>query len=1134
MKKFSFLFLVSCILLVNTSTAQKRGFEGQYKKRIHFNTQWYKMMKSSDANVFKVEKAYDEYFRNNDFIESIETKEYKRWKRFTANKFDATGKIITPENTPEDLKILKESMSSLKTTTKTWNVVGPKKIDMESPMQSTHPVQGVIRSIEQHPTDPNKVWAGSISAGMWYTENNGVTWECVTSDLLLASIKGISVCDADPTIVYAAANTGVIKSTDGGKSWAFTSLNWTSQYPGGVEPHQMKTHPKNPNIAYYATNKGTYRTKDGGQTWDKIKNGYTWDIELHPVNSDTLYLAEEYSAWTSVYRSTNGGDSWTQLTNGLPLKKSGHEIRRMAISVSKAKPNNIWVIAAGGVGSGDSKVEGVYGFYVSEDSGNSFTNKVYGDNGPVAGTDSKPNLIGYNQSGIGSSGGQYTWDMDLAVSDTDPNMILVGGIHIWKSENGGNSWQNVERSGVTGSRWFHWDCQCLEIFGDNMWFGTDGGITLSTDKCQTVQNKSFGIVAQELWGFDQAWKTDIMAVGMYHGPIMIRDDEIYDGWYVSSGADAGNVMVNKGDDRYIYGHPWGDVKIKRSHDKNVAPVIVDFGAKILAYIHPLEIFNHSYYNTFYTLDETTVKKTTDNANNWEIMKDFGAGNKPHRISTSFSDHNVAYIIVNWNKVYKTTDGGKTWSNKTPASSVSKNKSFSSITIDGSNPDIVWLAMGGKQSDVKVLKSTNGGGSWTNYTGPSGNLPAYAINTIAHQIGTDGGVYIGTNAGVWYRNNSMNEWALFSNGLPKGIQTWFVRLNYAKEKIRIGTLRGVWECDFYEQSSAKSNPMAPSSTVALNKDVRFADHSVALEGATYSWVFEGGTPNTSTEEFPIVRYDTEGTYNVKLTVTDSRGSYTSNKKDMIKAEFVPEPVDNKGWKIVSVSSQESAAENGKAENMLDGDPSTIWHTRWSSGSDSHPHNVVVQFDTIYEVTKICYLPRQSSANGRIKNFEYYLSKTNGDWGDAVKTGIWENGAGEKQEEITPQKAKYLKLVAKSEVNGEKFASGAELTIFGTPTEYDDDNGDDNGDDNDGGDQVTDIKDELKKDFNIYTNNKTIYINYKSSHNYIVEVYNTSGQKLIAKRMRQYQEELQLQNSPKGVYIVCIKSDSGVKRKKVYIR
>ncbi|NEO32815.1 MAG: PKD domain-containing protein [Symploca sp. SIO3C6] len=1058
-----------------------------------------------------------------------------------------------------------------------WSCIGPTKVDWSAPTTSLYATtQGVIRSVTQDPNDPNKIFAGSVSAGIWLSQDNGSTWECVTKNLLVDQVKGIAICpkssrkpsaatadsqetvgengrasnaidgdlstfwhtqwynQTDPLphhidldlgspltisgltylprqdgsenghikdyeiyvsndgtnwekkiegtwtystdkktvnfepatathvrlqalsevndqpftsaaeievlgsfIMYAAAEVGPIKSTDGGLTWNYpqdANVNWTSNYPNGPEPKQIIVHPDNPDIAIFACNSGIWRTENGGQNWIQEFNREVWDIEFHPTNPDIVYAGVSNgnpwnSRWIEFYRSTDGGANWTNITNGYPTPVANHNLGRICIAVTPAAPEHVYVFAGGGQNMGQSNQQEGARFFRSTDSGTSFTEIDV------------PNMIDYDTSGNGTGGGQYTWDMDLAVSNTDSNYLLAGGINVWKSTDGGNNWSYVpgtgDPQGSNRDHWYHSDVQSLAIYDNKSWITSDGGIYLSTDQCANISNKSFGIVAQEIWGFDQGWKSDIMAIGMYHGPIQIRDDSIYDGWYASTGADAGTAMVNKGDDKYIYCHPWNDNKITRSDDKDTKPIVVGLNARMPSYIYPIEIFNHNYYNTFYTLDtkESTVQKTKDNAKSWELLKDFGGdSDTPVRITTSYSNADVAYVIVEFNQIWKTRDGGINWTQVTPNSIVTQNKSFSNLTIDGEDPNIVWVSMGGKQKDVKVIKTTDGGATWSDYSGPNDNLPSYEIHVITHQIGTNGGVYIGTDAGLWYRNNSLDRWQRYSTNLPLATRVYFIRLNYAKNKIRIGTHRGLWECDLYEASRTIANPMAEAKEPSILAPVQFVDHSVAREGATYQWQFPGGNPSSSTEEKPQVIYHSLGNYDVTLTVTDVDG--TTDTKTVTDFITVSVPSNSHLTRIspstATADSQETVGENGRTSNAIDGNSSTIWHTQWYNQIDALPHYIDLDLDATYTVVGLTYLPRQDgSENGHIQNYEVYVSNDGTNW-EKKAEGTWTYSSDEKTVYFPTVSTRYVRLRATSSVNDNQFTSAAELQVIVSPS------------------------------------------------------------------------------------------------------
>jgi beta-galactosidase len=84
------------------------------------------------------------------------------------------------------------------------------------------------------------------------------------------------------------------------------------------------------------------------------------------------------------------------------------------------------------------------------------------------------------------------------------------------------------------------------------------------------------------------------------------------------------------------------------------------------------------------------------------------------------------------------------------------------------------------------------------------------------------------------------------------------------------------------------------------------------------------------------------------------------------------VSRKSWKVTYVDSEENFAEGDQAEKVFDGDMETFWHSLWSAPHTSHPHTLVIDFGAAQEISSIHLLPRQDSANGRIKNYRLYLS------------------------------------------------------------------------------------------------------------------------------------------------------------------
>ena len=137
------------------------------------------------------------------------------------------------------------------------------------------------------------------------------------------------------------------------------------------------------------------------------------------------------------------------------------------------------------------------------------------------------------------------------------------------------------------------------------------------------------------------------------------------------------------------------------------------------------------------------------------------------------------------------------------------------------------------------------------------------------------------------------------------------------------------------------------------------------------------------------------------------------------------IDRSMWRIVSVSSQQGGNETYYA---IDGDETTIWHTSWGDNEPQHPHELVVDMINSYEVESFFYVPRKDGENGRIKDYELYLTDDLDDWGEPVATGQFTNTA---NRQVVPvllsKKGRFFKLVAKSEVRERAWASVAEVGI-----------------------------------------------------------------------------------------------------------
>ena len=144
------------------------------------------------------------------------------------------------------------------------------------------------------------------------------------------------------------------------------------------------------------------------------------------------------------------------------------------------------------------------------------------------------------------------------------------------------------------------------------------------------------------------------------------------------------------------------------------------------------------------------------------------------------------------------------------------------------------------------------------------------------------------------------------------------------------------------------------------------------------------------------------------------------------------IPRKGWKVHRVSSEEAEGENSRAKNAFDGDPTTIWHTRWKTEKAQYPHEIAIDLGTSVEVCGFCYLPRQGQPVGRIKAYEFCVSADGKDWGKPVATGSFPNSDALQEVTFAKRTGRYVRLVARSGVLDRPACVIAELYVLDPAT------------------------------------------------------------------------------------------------------
>jgi photosystem II stability/assembly factor-like uncharacterized protein len=690
--------------------------------------------------------------------------------------------------------------------------------------------------------------------------------------------------------MYFGDGKKIYKTTDGGITFNPTG---DVTFQGSIHDcNDILMSPINNNILFAATEQGLFRTVDAGLNWTLAQAGIWQEIEWNTSNPNIVYAIKQVGNRTEFYKSTDAGITFSIRANGWPYPISPDENKRTEIAITPAAPAIVYAFATG-VANGGS---GLYGIYVSHDFGESWAFNCCGPTpAGVPDPTTNKNLCGWDDAG-GDDGGQYYYDLSLAVSPVDSNKVHVGAVNHWISTDGGVSFTCPSKWSHGGKvNYVHADIHDIKYFGNDLWIACDGGAFYSHSAGDTIDRKMYGIAGSDFWGFATGWwdGSQVMLGGAYHNGTLLKDNNVYtNGWVCTNGGDGTLGAANYGNDRDVYTE-YGRHLLSGNrlvNKVNISMGLLPSSSYIIGQDAELE-FDPAVYNTIYIGHDSSLWKSTDDGANFSLVHFFPQGSV-----TSIeiaNDRQTMYVAIypSWwgtKKLFRSTDAGLTWTDiSLSTAALNSNLSAPFDIAVGDNPNDIWMVRTQQSSTYnnldgyKVYKSTDGGQNWTNITTPTLN-GEYPTN-IVYQKGSNGGVYIGTRRGVYYRNNTLSDWQLFNTNLPSITSSTQMVIDYKNGKLLNGTNRSVYSVDLYENNFAPIAQPAVDKTSSLcaRDTFYFSDHSsLQATGATWNWSFPGGTPSSSSLRNPKVTYNSSGAKSVSLTVTDVNGSNTKTLSNFI--------------------------------------------------------------------------------------------------------------------------------------------------------------------------------------------------------------------------------------------------------------
>ncbi len=700
-----------------------------------------------------------------------------------------------------------------------WRSIGP--VNMS----------GRVADVEGVPGNPDIVYVGAASGGVWKTTNGGLTFEPIFDDQPIASIGDLALAPSNPAVIYVGSGesnarnsvsfgNGVYKSTDAGQSWTHLGLEQTRHIS------RVLVSSADPDVVFVGAmghffgpneERGVFRSTDGGRTWEKVlyvdeRHGVS-DMDIDPTNPNIIYAAFwhfDRKPWThttgsregGVWKSVDGGTTWKKLGKGLPRGVIG----RIGVKIAPSRPDVVYVITESDEGT----------LFRSDDRGETFR-KVSDD------------------VRIVSRGLYYT---DIRVDPQDENRVYAVSSRLFVSIDGGRSFRRISRS-------THVDYHALWIDPTDpgrMWQGQDGGVAVSYDRGETWEPIRNLPIAQ----FYQVFHDDrrpfyyvgggLQDNGTWYGPSRTREPAgiLEDDWRMMSFGDAYFVVPHPEiEDLFLSESQAGgivrtDMRTRRQIDVSPQPRRNDGGpVGELKYRFnwnaPIIASPHDAQTVYFA--GNVVFRTRDFGDTWEVISPDLTTNDPAKQGEA---------------------GGPAWKENTTAEYHCTIISFAESPVEAG---VLWVGT----DDGNVQISRDGGATWTDVTR---NLPGLAdFSPVSHiepsrrAAGTayaafDRHMFDDFRPHLFRTTNYGKSWKrLSTEGIPETAWIWVVREDPRNtDLLWAGTELGLY-ASYDRGKSWRRQHLKNLPTVAVHdvlihpreNDLILGTHGRAI------WIFDDATP-----------------------------------------------------------------------------------------------------------------------------------------------------------------------------------------------------------------------------------------------------------------------------------------------------
>ena len=680
-------------------------------------------------------------------------------------------------------------------------------------------MSGRVTAIDVVTNNPEIIYAGTASGGLWKSESGGINWAPIFDDQPIASIGAVAIQQSNPDVIWAGTGEGnprnsltggygLYKSLDAGKTWKLMGLEKTRNI------HRIIIDKDNPNTVYIGAigspwgehpERGVFKTIDGGKTWSKSlfvnnKTGAA-DLIVDPSNPNKLIAAMwEHSRkpWTfnsggegsGMYITYDGGDNWKKLTDkeGLPKGNLG----RMGLAIAPSNSKIVYALI-------EAKKNALY---KSEDGG--FSWKMIN-----------------NKPGIGNRPFYYS---DIHVDSKNENRVYSVYTYVNVSNDGGKSFKQLMPAYGT-SNGVHPDHHAWWIHPEDpnyMIDGNDGGLNITRDKGKTWRFAENIPVAQFYHiSVDNDFPYNVYGGmqdnGSWAGPAyVLKAQGIRNSyWQELMFGDGFDVVPDPKDSRYGYG---------MSQQGSVAKYDRETGnAKGIRPIHPnpnIKLrFNWNSAISMNPIDENTiyfgsqfVHKSTNQGHTWEIISPDLTTNNPEKqkqhesggitmdatgaenhctilaIEPSTLDENMLWVGTDDGNIQLTLDGGKSWSNLTTnIKGMAKEAWIPQIRASKYNKAEAYVVVNNyRQFDFKpyLFRTRDFGKTWENILDGKPETFGYVLSII-QDIEEPNLLFLGTEYGLYISIDEGKNWTKWTNNYPQ-VSTMDLAIHPREHDLVIGT------------------------------------------------------------------------------------------------------------------------------------------------------------------------------------------------------------------------------------------------------------------------------------------------------------------------------------------------------------